>query len=212
MERHRWETAIRCLEIAVHPNTGDDEVIAAVNGFRRTTDGLPLSQVCTEFARGVPRPAELAQMKDALDQLQRENRELRRQLTVEKAAQAEAAQRIETAYRRIYELTEEAARAQRQAEAAEREFEDFRAAYAEVLRGVQHNDFARRWGLDEAGAGIADKPSAIKPSTAPRQPFSAFLAEARLAMGRATDGAASGNTDNSRVAANDPGGEHPWTA
>jgi hypothetical protein len=202
MERHRWETAIRCLEIAVHPNTGDDEVIAAVNGFRRTADGLPLSQVCTEFARGGPHPAEPAQMKDALDQLQRENRELRRQLAVEKAAQAEAAQRLETAYRRIYELTEEAARAQRQAQAAEREFEDFRAAYAEVLRGVQHNDFARRWGLDEANSGMADKLS-----TMPRRPFSAVLAEAR-----AMDGTASGNTGNSRVAANDPGGEHPWMA
>ena len=28
MERNRWERAIRCLEIAVHPHTADEEVIA----------------------------------------------------------------------------------------------------------------------------------------------------------------------------------------
>src|ERR1700676_2216332 len=32
MERNRWETAIRCLEVALLPNPTDDEVIAGVNG------------------------------------------------------------------------------------------------------------------------------------------------------------------------------------
>jgi hypothetical protein len=195
MERNRWETAIRCLEVAVHPNTRDDEVVAAVNGFRRTVEGLPLSQVCVEFAGGGAPLAGLVNTRDTLERLQRENRELRRKLAVEEAAQAEAEQRLDTAYRRIYELTEEAASAQRQVEAAEREFEDFRAAYAEVLRGVQHANFNRRWGLDEAGPDMADKPSAM-----PRRPFSAFLAEARLGAG------------NGRVAANDTGGGYPWRA
>ena len=51
MQRNRWETAIRCLEIAAHPNTNDEEVIAAINGFRRTADGTPLSRLCREFAK-----------------------------------------------------------------------------------------------------------------------------------------------------------------
>jgi hypothetical protein len=206
MERNRWETAIRCLEVAVHPNTRDDEVVAAVNGFRRTVDGVPLSQVCIEFACGGVPLADLANMKDTLGRLQGENRELRRKLTVEEAAQAEAGQRLDAAYRRIYELTEEAASAQRLAETAEREFEDFRAAYAEVLRGVQHNNFDRRWGLDEANPDIADKPPAM-----PRRPFSAFLAEAHLGVDKAAAFASAGN-GSGRVAANDPGDEHPWRA
>jgi hypothetical protein len=206
MERNRWETAIRCLEVAVHPNTRDDEVVAAVNGFRRTVEGLPLSQVCIEFACGGVPVADLANMKDTLERLQRENRELRRKLTVEEAAQTEAARRLDAAYRRICELTEEAASALRLAAAAEREFEDFRAAYAEVLRGVQHDNFARRWGLDETGPVIADKP----PPAMPRRPFSAFLAEARLGADKAAAFAGAGN-GSGRVAANDPGGAHPWT-
>jgi hypothetical protein len=206
MERNKWETAIRCLEVAVHPNTHDDEVVAAVNGFRRTIEGLPLSQVCIEFACGGVPLADLANMKDMLERLQRENRELRRKLTVEEAAQAEAAQRLDAAYRRIYELTEEAASAQRLVAATEREFEDFRAAYSEVLRGVRHADFNERWGLSEASPTIADKPPAM-----PRRPFSAFLAEARLDADKAAAFASAGN-GSGRVAANDPGGEHPWTA
>jgi hypothetical protein len=206
MERNRWETAIRCLEMAVHPNTRDDEVVAAVNGFRRTVEGLPLSQVCIEFACGGLPLADLANMKDTLERLQRENRELRRRVTVEEAAQAEAAQRLDAAYRRIYELSEEAAAAQRLTEATEREFEDFRAAYAEVLRGVQYNDFDQRWGLGEASSDAADKPPAM-----PRRPFSAFLAEARLAADKAAAFASAGN-GSGRVAANDTGGEHPWRA
>ena len=39
MERNRWETALRCLEIAVHPGTSDEEVLAAIRGFRRTAGG-----------------------------------------------------------------------------------------------------------------------------------------------------------------------------
>src|ERR1700739_4728441 len=113
MERNRWEAAIRCLEVAVHRSTRDDEVIAAVNGFRRTVEGVPLSQICIEFACGGVPLAELAAMKESLDRLGRANLELRRKLTVDEAAQQEAAQRLDAVHRRIYELTEEAAEAQR---------------------------------------------------------------------------------------------------
>jgi hypothetical protein len=74
MERNRWDTAIRCLEIALHPNTSDDEVLAGVNGFRRTADGTPLSQVCSEFAGGSCDGGDLAEWKGQLDRLNHENR------------------------------------------------------------------------------------------------------------------------------------------
>ena len=206
MERNRWETAIRCLEVAVHPNTRDDEIVAAVNGFRRTVEGLPLSQVCIEFACGGVPLAELANMKETLERLQHENRELRRRLTVEETAQAEAAQRLDAAYRRIYELTEEAASAQRVTKATEREFEDFRSAYAEVVNGIQRDNFDLRWALEEVKRNIDETPAA-----AARRPFSAFLAEARLAADKAAAFAGAGN-GSGRVAANDTGGEYPSRA
>lgn len=200
MERNKWETAIRCLEVAVHPNTRDDEVVAAVNGFRRTAEGVPLSQVCIEFACGGVPLAELAAMKDNLDRLRRDNLELRRKLAVDEAAQEEAARRLDTAHRRIYELTEEAAAAQRMTEAIEREFEDFRAAYARAINGILHADTDVRAALDEAG-----------PAAFPVRPFSAFLAEARLEADKAASFA---RTDNGsgRVRVPDPEGQPVWSA
>ena len=187
MERNKWETAIRCLEIALHPNTGDDEIIAAVNGFRRTAEGTPLSQVCVEFSCGGVPLADLAQLKDMLDRLNRENLELRRKLSVEEAAQANTASRLDAACRRIYELTEEASSARQLAESTAQEFADFRAAYARVVDGVEHDNFDLRWALDEARHAIAERPA---PEA---RPFSAFLAEARLAADQAASFVGGGN-------------------
>src|SRR5216683_1545267 len=88
MERNKWETAIRCLEVALHPHTSDDEVLAGVNGFRRTADGMPLSQVCGELAGGGLPLGPPAELTEKLARLGRENLELRRKLAVEEAAQA----------------------------------------------------------------------------------------------------------------------------
>ena len=122
-------------------------------------------------------------MKDNLDRLRRENRELRRKLSVDEAAQHEAAQRLDAAHRRIYELTEEAAAAHHAAEAVGREFEDFRAAYARAVDGILHRDADVRAALDKANQLVA-------PMT---RPFSAFLAEARLEADRAASFAGVGN-------------------
>ena len=199
MERTRWETAIRCLEVAVHPNTSDDELIAAVNGFRRTAEGLPLSQVCIEFACGGVPLADLAQIKDMLDRLNRDNLELRRKLALEEAAQASAAGRLDDAYRRIHELTQEAIAAQRLAQATEREFDEFRVAYVQALDGVKQSNNHLRSALDETKQRAAAEA---------RRPFSAFLAEARLA----TDKAAAGNSGlgSGQLRVVEP--TEPWTA
>lgn len=122
MERNRWETAVRCLEAAVHPDTSAGAVIGAVDEFRRLAGGLPVSQVCLEFACGGVPLAELAKMKDSLEQLSRENAELHRRLTAGTAAQAGAQGRLDAAYRRIHELTQEMLAARREAGTAEEDF------------------------------------------------------------------------------------------
>jgi hypothetical protein len=187
--------------VAVHPNTRDDEVIAAVNGFRRTAEGAPLSQICIEFACGGVPLAELAAMKDNLDRLRRENQDLRRKLSVDEAAQQEAARRLDAAHRRIYELTEEAVAAQRAAEALEREFEDFRAAYARAIDGIQRGNADVRTALDQAN----------QPAAPVMRPFSAFLAEARLEADKAASFA--GNRNGSgRVPTGHQDGPPSWSA
>lgn len=193
MERNRWETAIRCLEVAVHPNTSNDELVAAVNGFRRTVEGLPLSQVCVEFACGGVPLDDLARMKDMLQHLNRDNLEMRRKLAVEEAAQTSTARRLDDAYRRIQQLTEEALAAQRLAEAAQREFEAIRDAYAEALDGMKQSNAGLRSALDET-------------KRRDRRPFNAFLAEARLAAGQA----AAVDSGSGRLPVAEPA--EPWTA
>jgi hypothetical protein len=42
----RTLTALRSLEVALHPNTGECEVLAAVSAWRRVTDGNSLEAVC----------------------------------------------------------------------------------------------------------------------------------------------------------------------
>ncbi|HWD60313.1 MAG TPA: hypothetical protein VG308_18665 [Stellaceae bacterium] len=191
MERNKWETAIRCLEIAVHPSTGNDEVIAAVNGFRRTAEAAPLSRICQEYAGSAAPLADLAKYQDGIDRLNRENAELHKKLAAEQAAHSVAARRLDAAYRRVYELTEEALAARRLAEAAQREFEEFRAAYAQLVEGVRDDNSGLRWALDEARRDMAAHPA----RTAAR-PFSDFLAEARQAADDAAavlgDGTGSG--------------------
>jgi hypothetical protein len=201
MERNRWETAIRCLEVAVHPNTHDDEVVAAVNGFRRTAEGVPLSQICMEFACGGVPLAELAAMKESLERLRRENLELRRKLTVDETAQEESARRLDATHRRIFELTEEAAAARRVAAAIEREFEDFRTAYARAIDGILHGSADVRAALDEAK----------HPAARMARPFSAFLAEARLEADKAASFASISN-GSGRVPADASDGLPSWSA
>jgi len=54
MERHRWGTALRCLEIAIHPNPTDAEIDRRRHeGFRRSACKTPLAQLSREFA-GAP--------------------------------------------------------------------------------------------------------------------------------------------------------------
>jgi hypothetical protein len=140
-------------------------------------------------------------MKENLDRLRRENLELRRKRTVDEAAQAEAARRLDVAHRRIFELTEDAGAARRVAEAIEREFEDFRAAYARAIDAILHDSVEVRAALDDAK----------RPGPPMVRPFSAFLTEARLAADKAASLAGARN-GSGRVPAAGPDGLPSWSA
>jgi len=159
-----------------------------------------LSQVGAEFAAGgaprAPSP-DLAPLAQKLDQLIHENLDLRRRFALEEEAHAGTSDRLDGAYRRIQELTEELAEALRQVEVAEQEFTNFRAAYGRALESADHDALALRSALGEAQQAL---------DTAP---FRAFLAEARLAAERAPTYPA--GTGSGRLPAEAPPQQSPPT-
>jgi outer membrane murein-binding lipoprotein Lpp len=173
MERNRWETAIRCLEVAVHPNTNDEEIVAAVNGFRRTADGVPLGQLCREFAGTVPGPA-AAGNQDRLDRLSGENRELRQKIEALEAEWAAAAARLQAAERRASDGDEKLRAAEARAGLAEQRLAEFQAMYGRISVGLQHENLGLRRALDEAHRHPA-APAARPPAA----PFQLMLSAAR---------------------------------
>jgi hypothetical protein len=193
MERNRWETAIRCLEIALHAHTSDDEVIAAVNGFRRTAGGTPLSEVCAAFAGGGDDGraliADLVEWRKALDRLNRENLELRGRLDAEQRSRIDAIRRQRDAEREIRELRAELAAAQRRAGALEREIAEIRTAYVRRMDGASPDGF-------EPAARVAAQRETPRPPAPFQQVLAAALGPDRAAaivapppaMDRARDG------------------------
>jgi hypothetical protein len=166
MERNRWETAIRCLEVALHANTRDDEIIAAVNGFRRTADGTPLGDVCRALATSEPPDAAVARWQEKAAALAKENRELRRRLEREESRCAAAGRRVAEAERRLRELSEELRAAQGRGREIERAFADYRATMgAPPARG-------------DRAEGAPARPKDPPPS------FRQMLAAARLQSGQ----------------------------
>jgi len=159
VERNRRETALRCLEIAVHPNTSDEEALAAVRGFRRTVGKTPLVELCQEFASA---PGHLL---GRLDQLNRANLELQRRIEAADADRIAAMQNLKAAERRWRETDEELRAAERRAEAAEEQLTTFQGAYGRISGGLRgENDDLRR-ALDEARRNMA------QPIHEPVRPF-----------------------------------------
>lgn len=169
MERNKWEIAIRCLEVALHPNTSDDEVIAGVNGFRRTAAGMPLGDICRALAateeRDRHRNVDAVRWRAKLDRLNRENIQLRLRLEAE---QRDAAQRLGEAERRVRDLTDDVTAARFRADEAERQLGDFRDAYRDVL------ERANRSASEPVNPATVDRPA--RPVVGP---FQTVLATAR---------------------------------
>jgi len=111
MERNKSETAIRCLEIALHPGTSDEETLAAVNGYRRTAGDMPLSEMLRDYAAPAPavtKPsAEAAQWREKYAKSRRDYMELRRRLKAEREERVATTHRLSEAEDRIRALGEE---------------------------------------------------------------------------------------------------------
>jgi len=160
MERNRWETALRCLEIAVHPGTSDEEVLAAIRGFRRTAGGTPLA----EIAGSTP-----AHLLSRLDQLNRSNLALRRKIEEIDADRAAALRELQESALRAQEIGEELHAAEHRADIAQQRLAEFQGAYGRISGGLRgENDDLRR-ALDEARRNMA------QPIHEPVRPFQSAL-------------------------------------
>jgi hypothetical protein len=126
------------LEVALHPNTSDDEVLAGVNGFRRTAGRTPLGEICAEFARDGNHVADLAEWTARFVRLSRENQELRRRLDSSEATPIATLAKADDGEQRLRELAEQLLAAERRANIAEQRLVDVRDAYAQVTDGLRH--------------------------------------------------------------------------
>ena len=199
MERNRWETALRCLEIAVHPNTSDEEVIAAVNGFRRTANKVPLARLYQEIAgseMASPRApiADSEEWKQTLDRLTRENLELRQKIEAIEDSRSSVLRQLQEAEQRTREIGGELLAAEHRAETAEQRLAAFQAPYGHVSIGVQDQTFDMPRVLREARRNLT------QPIHEPLRPFQSVL---NAALGR-PDGSSGGKMT--------PPARNPWTA
>jgi hypothetical protein len=202
MERNRWATAIRCLEIALHPNTSDDEVLAAVNGFRRTAGKTPLGDICLGFAHDNTHVTDLAEWTERFARLSRENLELRRRLDLAQTQRIDTVRRVDDTQQRqrLQEMNEELLSARRRAALAEQRLDDARDAYAQVTDGLKHEIAGLRGALEQArNAGLGHRVAAE-----PTPPFSDFLTAAQQGRERPRF--------IQPTALSDPGSRSPWTA
>ena len=163
MERNRWETALRCLEVAVHPNTSDEEIVAAVRGFRRTAGKTSLLQLCREFA-GAP-----GHLLSRLDQLNRANLALRRKVEETEAARVAALRELAAAEQRTQEIGNDMVAVERRADIAEQRLAEFQGAYGRISGGLRGENEDLRRALDEARRNLA------QPIHEPTRPFQSAL-------------------------------------
>ena len=192
MERNRWETAIRCLEIAVHPGTDDREVVAAINGFRRTAHDAPLLQLCREFAG--PASGGTSAAAEELQRLARENRALRQKLEEAETSRKATLQRLRDAEQRAHQVGEELLAAEERADAAERRLAEFLGAYGRMSGGLDDENDDLRRAMAEARRNLA------QPIHEPVAPFQAALDAALQRPNQARDLQPTATAS------------HPWTA
>ena len=165
MERNRWDTAIRCLEIAVHPNTEDQEVVAAVAGFRRTMNGTPLRQLMQRLGAAVSGGS----IADELRRVARENQTLLQKIQAAEDDRTATFKRLRDAERRADAVGGELIAAEQRAEAAEQRLAEFRGAYSRISGGLNHENFDLRRALQEARRNLT------QPIHEPVRPFQAAL-------------------------------------
>jgi chromosome segregation ATPase len=208
MDRKRSETALRCLEIALHPKTDDKEAIAAIHAFRRTAAGASLRQIYARLSGGDASSARRDQplvWRRIIDRLSRENREFRNRLETHAKTDAALAARLCQAEQRAFDLSEKLAAAQRSAVEAERERAELKSALVAICQ--QNNGL--RTALDHS---TRSEPS-VKLAT---PPFRALLAAAQSRAPESFAGGQSASAPRLPDASNAPGfagsASHPWVA
>jgi len=214
MERNRWDRAIRCLEIALHPNTKDDEVIAGVNGFGRTADGTPLSEICREFVLGDQDNRGLVgsrvEWKEKVDALSRDNLDLRYRLEIADNDRVAVARQLQETEQRVRELDEELQDAQCRVGLAERQVAEFQAARTWTAEEISQENFDLPKELVEGAQSVTELRV-----PEPVRPFREFLTAASLRAKHADASISDHHT------APDPGSDltnfalnprRPWTA
>ncbi|HVC51235.1 MAG TPA: hypothetical protein VND87_04365 [Stellaceae bacterium] len=168
MERNSCDIAFRCLEVAVHPNTGDQEALAAIAGYRRTAGGASLADLCLQFARD----AHPAASDERAERLARENRLLRRELGRAKAGEIAALRRAEAAEQRADAADAELHAARERADAAEYRLAEAALAHDEITDGLRHAIFDLRSALNHArrqpAPSFRDVLAAASEGSAPR--------------------------------------------
>ena len=132
MERQKLRTVMRCLEIALHPNTRDEEIVAAVHGFRRTVGTASFPEICLEFARTNDPQGCAPEWHQQLHRLGRENLALQRDIEALRNLESLTGSRISEANERIRELEDELDAARRRARDAEKQTAEVKAAYRTV--------------------------------------------------------------------------------
>lgn len=197
MERNRWETAIRCLEIAVHPNTSDEEIVAAVNGFRRTADGTPLRSLWRDNpspdAASTGQAPDVGHLLGRLDQLIEENRALRRRAEEAETGRGAAIERLKMAEEAVRHIGEDLFAAEHRADAAEQRLAEVQAPYAPIAGSLRHENSDLRRAVDHARRDLA------QPIQQPVRPFQHLLNAAMQRPDRAEAAPRAGMT-------------RPWTA
>lgn len=163
MDRNRWETALRCLEVAVHPNTGDEEVLAAINGFRRTAGRTPLAQLYSEPA-GAP-----DHLLSRVDQLNRANLALQRRAETAETGRAAALRSLQQSEQRLQEMGRELLAAEHRAAMAEQQLAEFQGAYGRLSGGLRGENDGLRRALGDARRDLG------QPIHEPVQPFQRAL-------------------------------------
>jgi hypothetical protein len=168
MERNRWETAIRCLEVALHPNTADEEVVAAVCAFRRVVNGRSLYDICAAVIGVADAAANPVATAVPRERLSRENHELRSKLADAEAARSVVVERLRQAQRRLGESHAELHTARDEAAACAQRIAELREAQARTIEPLRRENSELRKALDNARGAIGGSNAA--------SPFGAVLA------------------------------------
>lgn len=173
MDRKKSETALRCLNLALHSNTADEEVLAAIAGFRRTAGNASLLEMAAALtdrsSNDFDRVTPATEWQEAATRLAEENQQLRNLLESWEEYEAKLQQRLDESERRVSEFCDASLIAVARVEKAESLLAELLTAYGSL--SDENRDL--RTALAAARRSIAEAPR-----TSSSTPFRTVLAAA----------------------------------